>query len=720
MTPIIFILLLLLFIPHTTCHQPFFPVTDSPPPPITTTQPPSPSPSPQPQPQPKHPFSSLPPPFTTIHHHHFFPFFTSPPSPTTTPSTSLPTFPANLSSITIPPPSTKSHTSKKLFFLSLSLSLLSIIFITTIIVTLLYNRTHHHKPPPPPPPSSSDGHRLFPANHPVSDKPPPSLSPNYSTTHSSEYLYLGTLISPLHDYDQHNKTSNNNNNNVISGASTSSSLGFDTMGSPELHPLPPLPRHHHQHHDILHKDFHKTVVLPTRPPPPPPPMQAAPGLFDSRTKEEIIMPKLKPLHWDKLRASSEKATAWDQLKCSSFQLNEEMIETLFMANSSKVEPNYSTMASNMNQNNRVLDPHKSRNIAILLRAFNLTVDEVCECILQGYVDNLGSELLGSLLKMAPTMEEEVQLKELKDSSLAGLDHSEKFLKAVIDIPFAFKRVDAMLYISNFDTEIEFLKESLETIQSACQQLRSNRMLIKLLKAVLMAGNRMNIGTNRGDAHAFKLDTLLKLIDIKGTDGKTTLLHFVVQEITRAEGRLSEVNQQSELYDEVESKKRGLEMVSGLGGELSSVKKAASMDFSLLSKEVERLAMGLSKIRQVVALSEQFGSNKRFLDSMNMFLKKAEDDIVKIKGQERVSISMVKETTEYFHGNLTIEEGQPLWIFMVVRDFLLVLDRVCKEVGKMNERTTIGNQSQSLPSFFPSFNGRQGIGSFDGEDESTMG
>ncbi|KAJ0027939.1 hypothetical protein Pint_36000 [Pistacia integerrima] len=46
---------------------------------------------------------------------------------------------------------------------------------------------------------------------------------------------------------------------------------------------------------------------------------------------------------------------------------------------------------------------------------------------------------------------------------------------------------------------------------------------------------MNVGTNRSDAHAFKLDTLLKLVDVKGVDGKTTLLHFVVQEIIRTEG-----------------------------------------------------------------------------------------------------------------------------------------------------------------------------------------
>ncbi|KAL8204561.1 hypothetical protein R6Q57_010184 [Mikania cordata] len=404
------------------------------------------------------------------------------------------------------------------------------------------------------------------------------------------------------------------------------------------------------------------------------------------------------------------------------RLNEEMIETLFMAKSSTLVPNHSTnesmvqpMAADVTQKNmRVLDPHKSRNIAILLRAFNLTIDEVCECILQGNVDSLGSELLGSLLKMAPTMEEEIGLKEMND---ALFDPAENFLKAFIDIPFAFKRVDAMLYISTFDTEIDYLKGSFDTIKSACRQLRNSRMFIKLLEAVLIAGNRLNTGTNRGDAHAFKLDTLLKLIDVKGIDGKTTLLHFVVQEIARTEGRVSRVKQQSELCDEVESTKRGLEVVSSLSGELSSVKKAATMDIDLLLKEVRRLANGLTKINEMVALSERFGSDKRFLDSMNMFLKKAGNDIVKIEGEERESVSMVKETTEYFHGSLTLDESQPLWIFMVVRDFLLVLDRVSKEVGKINERTIVG--SQSLPSVFPRFNRLQDFGSFDSEDGLTV-
>ena len=82
----------------------------------------------------------------------------------------------------------------------------------------------------------------------------------------------------------------------------------------------------------------------------------------------------------------------------------------------------------------------------------------------GSADTVGTELLESLLKMAPTKEEERKLKEFNDQSPFKLGPAEKFLKAVIDVPFAFQRVDAMLYIANFDSEVEYLKRSFETLK----------------------------------------------------------------------------------------------------------------------------------------------------------------------------------------------------------------------------------------------------------------
>jgi Formin Homology 2 Domain len=76
---------------------------------------------------------------------------------------------------------------------------------------------------------------------------------------------------------------------------------------------------------------------------------------------------------------------------------------------------------------------------------------------------LGTELLETLVKMAPTKEEELKLRNFS-GDLSKLGSAERFLKAVLDIPFAFKRVDAMLYRANFETEINYLKNSFQTLE----------------------------------------------------------------------------------------------------------------------------------------------------------------------------------------------------------------------------------------------------------------
>ncbi|KAJ8774723.1 hypothetical protein K2173_017169 [Erythroxylum novogranatense] len=437
-----------------------------------------------------------------------------------------------------------------------------------------------------------------------------------------------------------------------------------------------------------------------------------------RSEETTQKPKLKPLHWDKVRASSDRAMVWDQIKFSSFQLNEEMIETLFIVNNSNlnIKENNGRRQSFplLSNENLVLDPKKSQNISILLRALNVTTDEVCEALLEGSSDTLGTELLESLLKMAPSKEEEQKLKDFKDESPVKLGSAEKFLKAVFDIPFAFKRVDAMLYIANFDFEVEYLRRSFETLKVACEELRNSKMFLKILEAVLKTGNRMNDGTNRGNARAFKLDTLLKLVGVKGTDGKTTLLHFVVQEIIRSEGsRLFNTNHEKQFTfgDDIEFRKLGLKVVSSLSGELINVKKAAAMDSEVLSNEVAKLANGITKIGEVIRLTEEIPMkecNQKFADSMNGFLKMAAEEIERLQVQGRAAISQVKEITEYFHGNSDKEEAHPFRIFMVVRDFLSTLDHVCKDVGKINERTIYSSvrpmpMNSAVQPVFPSFN-----------------
>ncbi|KAI4326341.1 hypothetical protein MLD38_031665 [Melastoma candidum] len=63
------------------------------------------------------------------------------------------------------------------------------------------------------------------------------------------------------------------------------------------------------------------------------PVEPLPQTLENSEKfDETSKPKLKPLHWNKVRASLDREMVWDHLRSSSFNLNEEMIETLIVVN----------------------------------------------------------------------------------------------------------------------------------------------------------------------------------------------------------------------------------------------------------------------------------------------------------------------------------------------------------------------------------------------------
>ncbi|MED6112180.1 Formin-like protein 5 [Stylosanthes scabra] len=378
-----------------------------------------------------------------------------------------------------------------------------------------------------------------------------------------------------------------------------------------------------------------------------------------------------------------------------------MMESLFGYNNAAAEKSKPGMKKDNREQApqyiQIIDPKKAQNLSILLKALNVTLEEVRDALLEG--NEIPPEFLHTLLRMAPSQEEELKLR-LFTGDLQMLGPADRFLKAIVDIPFAFKRMETLHYMCTLSDELIATRDSFGVLEVACKELKSSRLFLKLLEAVLKTGNRMNDGTFRGGAQAFKLDTLLKLSDVKGVDGKTTLLHFVVQEIIRGEGiRAMRMSKESLSFSSIKTddlledvslenednyRELGLTNVSRLSSELENVKKAAALDVDGLISTTARLGHGLIKARDFVNTDlKTLEDDQGFYEVTKSFVESAEEGVGTLLQEEKKIMALIKSTGDYFHGNSGRDEG--LRLFPIVRDFLVMLDKVCKEIKNVPKK-----------------------------------
>ncbi|KAK3443103.1 hypothetical protein EUGRSUZ_B03375 [Eucalyptus grandis] len=436
--------------------------------------------------------------------------------------------------------------------------------------------------------------------------------------------------------------------------------------------------------------------------------------------------KLKPLHWEKFDANVDHSMVWDKVGDGSFRFDDDLMEDLFgfvpgNQNSAREKGtssgSTSTAKSVSNPSSKIfiLDSRKSQNIAIVLKTLGVSRDEILYAVTED--QGLSIEVLEKLNKVAPTKEEQSQILQF-DGDTARLADAESYLYHLLkSVPSAFARFNAMLFRSNFKSDILHLKGSIRTLELACEELRTRGLFVKLLEAILKAGNRMNAGTSRGNAQAFNLNALRKLSDVKSTNGKTTLLHFVVDQVVRSEGKQCVLNRNYSLSrtssrgstssstDSENSKPKdereneyimlGLPIVGGLSAEFSNVKKAAMIDYDSFASSCAELARGIMEIRQVADLCASDGSGLG--KELGRFIESAEEELSSLREEQRKAMELVKRTTEYYQSGASARNGEkPLHLFTVVKDFLRMVDQVCVEITRNLQRRKTAMASSALP------------------------
>lgn len=120
------------------------------------------------------------------------------------------------------------------------------------------------------------------------------------------------------------------------------------------------------------------------------------------------------------------------------------------------------------------------------------------------------------------------------------------------------------------------------------------------------------------------------------------------------------------------------MVSGLGNELENVKKAANIDADSLTRTIVKLGHQLIKTHDFLNSDmKSVGEDSGFHQTLKSFVENAEIDVTYHLEEEKKIMALVKSTRYYFHGKAGENEG--LRVFVIVRDFLIMLDEACKQV-----------------------------------------
>lgn len=440
--------------------------------------------------------------------------------------------------------------------------------------------------------------------------------------------------------------------------------------------------------------------------PPPAPRGSSSSSSGEGSSSENGQVKLKPLHWDKVNPDSDHSMVWDKIDRGSFSFDADLMEALFgYVAVGKKSPDQEKPTSTTTTPTQIfiLDPRKSQNTAIVLKSLGMTRHELVDSLMEG--NDFHPDTLERLSRIAPSQEEQSAILQF-DGDTTKLADAESFLFHLLKaVPSAFTRLNALLFRANYYPEIANHKSSLETLDSACKELRSRGLFVKLLEAILKSGNRMNAGTARGDAQAFNLTALLKLSDVKSVDGRTTLLNFVVEEVVRSEGKRCLINRRSlsrtgsssisEVISKEEQEKEylrlGLPVVGGLSSEFSSVKKAAGVDYDTVSATCLALTLRAKEARRVLS---QCGGDNMFVEKMVGFLHDAEEEVKVAREEEKKVMELVKRTTEYYQAGGPGKGKNPLHLFVIVRDFLAMVDKVCVEIARNLQRRATGGPQQA--------------------------
>ncbi|KAH0626937.1 hypothetical protein JD844_002244, partial [Phrynosoma platyrhinos] len=385
-----------------------------------------------------------------------------------------------------------------------------------------------------------------------------------------------------------------------------------TTTAPHPPPPPPLP----------------SVDGPAPPPPPPPPPMAEgvnmPGITISsavKIKKPIQTKFRMPIfNWVALKPNQINGTVFNELN------DEKVLQELDM---SDFEEQFKTRAQGQSRELTALkvkasqkapskvtliECNRAKNLAITLRKGGLTIDGICKAIQI-------LDFLELLMRFIPTEYELTAIRkyEKEQRPLDELSDEDQFMIKFSKIPRLAERMNIMTFLGNFGDTVQLLLPQLNAVIAASMSVKASTRLRQILEIVLAFGNYLN-SSKRGAAYGFRLQSLDALLDMKSTDRKQTLLHYIVRVI-------------QEKYSDLTS----------FPSELHFLDKAATVSLDSVLQDVRGLQRGMELTRKEFMRQDDSAVLKDFLKANTEVMEKLQAD-------SKTAQEAYEATVEYFGEN----------------------------------------------------------------------
>ncbi|XP_033025891.1 formin-like protein 1 isoform X5 [Lacerta agilis] len=374
---------------------------------------------------------------------------------------------------------------------------------------------------------------------------------------------------------------------------------------------------------------------PVPPPPPPPPMADGanlPGVTVTsavKIKKPIQTKFRMPIfNWVALKPNQINGTVFNELNdekvLQELDMNdfEEQFKTRAQGQAREL-PALKAKASQKKAPSKVMliECNRAKNLAITLRKAGLSIDGICKAIQVYDQQSLSLDFLELLMRFIPTEYELTVIRryEKEQRPLDELSDEDQFMIKFSKIPRLAERMNIMTFLGNFGDTVQLLLPQLNSIIAASMSLKASTKLRQILEIVLAFGNYLN-SSKRGAAYGFRLQSLDALLDMKSTDRKQTLLHYIVRVI-------------QEKYSDL----------TNFANDLHFLEKAAAVSLDSVLQDVRGLQKGMELTRKEFMRQDDSAVLKDFLKANTEVMEKLQAD-------GKTAQDAYELTVEYFGEN----------------------------------------------------------------------